>query len=62
VQPGITFMEADMWKKSGRAACWTELDCVALRLSFLHLDSSRRNLDDFSTPGCKCWSTDHYSV
>jgi hypothetical protein len=34
MQPGIAFMEAGMWKKSYRAACWTELDCGALVLSF----------------------------
>jgi hypothetical protein len=62
VQPGIAFVEGGMWKKSGRAACWTELDCAALGLSFLYLDFSRRNWDDFSTLGCKCWSTDHYPI
>jgi hypothetical protein len=62
VQLGIAFMEVGMWKTSCRAVYWTELDCVALVLSFLHLDFSRRNLDDFSTPSCKCWSTDHYPI
>jgi hypothetical protein len=57
VRPGTAFVEAGMSKKSARAAYWTELG-----LSFLHLDSSRRNWDDFSTPGCKCWNTDHYPV
>jgi hypothetical protein len=49
-----------MWKMSCRAVCWTELDFVALGLSSLHSDPSMRNLDDLSTPGCKCWSMDHY--
>jgi hypothetical protein len=43
MQLNIAFVETGMWKKSGRAACWTTLDCAALGLSFLHLDSSRRN-------------------
>jgi hypothetical protein len=51
-----------MWKTSCRAVYWTELDCVALRLSSLHSDHSMRNLDDFFTPSCKCWSMDHYPV
>jgi hypothetical protein len=62
VRTGIAFVEAGMWKKNGRAACWTKLDCAAIGLSFLHFDSSKRNWDDFSTLGCKCWNTDHYLV
>jgi hypothetical protein len=62
VQLGIAYVEVGMWKTSCRAVCWTELDCVALGLSFLHSNFSRRNLDDFSTPGCKCWNMDHYPV
>jgi hypothetical protein len=62
VQLGIAYVEVGMWKMSCRAVCWTELDCVALGLSSLHSDSSMRNLDDFSTLCCKCWSTDHYPV
>ena len=62
MQPGTAFVEAGIWKWGGKGACWTELDCVALRQSFLHLDSSRRNLGDFSIPGCKYLSMDHYLV
>jgi hypothetical protein len=54
VQLGIAYVEVSMWKTSCRAVCWTGLDCVALGLSSLHSDSSMRNLDDFSTLGCKC--------
>jgi hypothetical protein len=57
MRPSIAFLKAGMWKKSGKVACWTELG-----LSFLHLYSSRRNWDDFSTLGCKCWNTDHYPI
>jgi hypothetical protein len=62
MQLGIAYVEVGMWKMSCRAVCWIELDCVALGLSSLHSDSSMRNLDDFSTPSCKCWSAEHYSV
>jgi hypothetical protein len=48
-----------MWKELGKVGCWIELDCVALCLK---LDSSRKNWDDFSIPGCKYWNTDHYLV
>jgi hypothetical protein len=61
-QPGIAAVEAGMLKTVDRAACWIELDYATLGLSFPKLDSSMRNWDDFSTSGCKCWSTDHYPV
>jgi hypothetical protein len=62
VWPSITFVGAGIWKKSGRVACWTDLDCASLELSFSKLDFSRRNWDDFSTSGCKCLNTNHYPV
>ena len=49
LQPSIAFVEVGMWKKSGRVAYWTKLECATLGLSFPKLDSSRRNWDDFST-------------
>jgi hypothetical protein len=61
-QPGIAAMEVSMLKTVDRVACWIELDCVALGMSFPKLDSSMRNWDDFFILGCKCWSTYHYSV
>jgi hypothetical protein len=51
-----------MLKTVDMVACLIELDCMGPGLSSLHLDSSRRNWDDFSIPGCKCWSMDHYPV
>jgi uncharacterized ferredoxin-like protein len=62
VQLGIAVMEASMWKEVGRAACWIGLDCAALGLSCPKLDSSMRSRDDFSTPSCRYWNTDHYLV
>ena len=61
-QPGNAAVEAGMLKTVDRAAYWIELDCAVLVLSSSKLDSSMRYLDDFSTPGYKCWSTDHYPV
>jgi hypothetical protein len=43
VQLDIAYVEVGMWKMSCRAVCWTELDCVALGLSCLPSDFSRRN-------------------
>jgi hypothetical protein len=59
---GISTVEAGMWTEVGKAACWIELDYVALGLSCLKLDSSIRSWDAFSTSGCRFWNIDHYSV